>query len=86
MFYPIQEELVKIQPKGLLTIPKKLREEVGFTEGAFARVKGEKGRLIIEPVRTLPYQVRSYSDSDLKEFFAEDERETKLLKKKGLLK
>jgi len=82
----IQEELVKIQPKGLLTIPKKLREKLGFVEGEFARVKEKKGRLIIEPVRTLPYQVRSYSEVDLEEFFAEDERETKLLKKKDLLK
>lgn len=81
-----QDELVKIQPKGLLTIPKKLREELGFREGDFARIKKEKGRLIIEPVRTLPYQVRSYSEADLREFFAEDERETKRLKQKGLLK
>lgn len=86
MLYPIQEELVKIQPKGLLTIPKQLREELGFIEGDFARIKEEKGRLVIEPVRTLSYQVRSYSDSDLKEFFAEDRRETELLKKKDLLK
>jgi len=86
MPYLVQEELVKIQPKGLLTIPKKLREELGFVEGGFARLKKEKGRLIIEPVRTLPYRVRSYSRADLEEFFAEDEQETKLLKKKGLLK
>jgi len=86
MPYLIQEELVKIQPKGLLTIPKNLREKLGFVEGEFARLKEEKGRLIIEPVRTLPYRVRSYSQADLEEFFAEDERETKLLKKKGLLK
>ena len=57
-----------------------------MVEGEFARVKEEKGRLVIEPVRILPYPVRSYSQADLEEFFAEDEQETKILKKKGLLK
>jgi len=84
MLYPIREELIKIQQKGLLTIPKQLREELGFIEGDFARVKEEKGRLVIEPVRTLSYQVRSYSDSDLKEFFDFDKKESNELKKKGL--
>ncbi len=78
------EEIVKIQPKGLITIPKKFRTEL-FEENGLARVRKEKGRLILEPVRTLPYPVRRYTNEDIKEFIALDANETKKLKAKGLL-
>ncbi len=79
------EDLIKIQPKGVLTIPKKMRQFVGLEDNNIARVKVEKGRLIIEPVRTLPYPVRSYTDEELEEFFALDKKESKELRKKGLI-
>ena len=78
-------EIIKIQPKGLITIPSKLRKSLGFTENGLARLKSEKGRLIMEPVRTLPYPVRSYSDNELQEFIDLDKKESQKLKKKGLL-
>jgi bifunctional DNA-binding transcriptional regulator/antitoxin component of YhaV-PrlF toxin-antitoxin module len=78
------EEIVKIQPKGLFTIPKKFRTGL-FEENGLARVRKEKGRLILEPVRTLPYPVRSYTESEIKEFLDLDSYETKTLKAKGLL-
>ena len=79
----ILEEIVKIQPKGLFTIPKKFRTGL-FEENGLARVKKEKGRLILEPIRTLPYPVRSYSSEEVKEF-DQDKDETKILKAKGIL-
>lgn len=79
----IQEEIVRIQPKGLITIPKYLRVKLGFDLSKLARIKSEKGRLIIEPVRTISYPVRSYSDKELKEFLEEDEKEAKELRKAG---
>lgn len=81
----ISEEIVKIQPKGLITIPVNLRKELGFDESGLARVKKEKGRLIVEPVRTLPYPVRAYTKEEIKEFIKLDRKEAKGLKKKGLL-
>lgn len=80
----ISEELVKIQPKGLITIPKKFRTGL-FEKNGLARVRKEKGRLILEPVRILPYPVRHYTDEEIKEFIALDKYETKKLKTKGLL-
>ena len=80
-----QEEIVKVQPKGLVTIPKKLRQKVGLEENGLIRVKEEKGRLVLEPVHTLPYPVRSYTQADIKEFLEFDKKETKKLNKKGLL-
>ena len=61
-----------------------MRIRLGFEESQLARIKSEKGRLIIEPVKTIPYQVRSYSDKEIKEFLEEDEKETKELKKLDL--
>ncbi len=78
------EEIVKIQPKGLFTIPKRFRTGL-FEENGLARVRKEKGRLILEPVRTLPYPVRSYTDQEIDEFLELDANETKKLKTKGLL-
>lgn len=79
------QQLVRIQAKGLITLPKKFRQDLGLQENQLARIKKIKGRLIIEPVRILPYPTRSYTDQDLTEFLKLDRRETKQLKKKRLL-
>ncbi|MDO8609717.1 MAG: hypothetical protein Q7R95_04160 [bacterium] len=76
----IQEEIVKIQPKGLITIPKYLRVQLGFDVSKLARIKSEKGRLIIKPVRMISYPVRSYSDVEIKEFLEKDKKEIRKLK------
>ncbi len=80
-----RDEIVKILPKGLMTIPKKFRRELGFEENGLARVKKERGRLIIEPIFTLPYRVRSYNDQEINEFIDLDRKENKELRKKKLL-
>ncbi|MBU2598167.1 MAG: AbrB/MazE/SpoVT family DNA-binding domain-containing protein [Actinobacteria bacterium] len=80
-----QEEIVKIQSRGLLTIPAKFRKKPYFEENSLVRIIKEKGRLIIEPVRTLPYPVRSYTKQELKEFFELDKKETNELKNEGLI-
>ena len=80
----IQEEIVKIQPKGLITIPKRFRQALGFEENNLVRLKGDKGRLIMEPVRTLSYPVRSYTADEIDQFLKLDQEETKALRKKGL--
>lgn len=79
------EDIVKMQPKGLLTIPKRFREELGFEEDGFIRVKQEKGRIVLEPVRILDYPVRSYNKEEIDDFLELDRKETKTLKKKGLI-
>lgn len=81
----ILEDIVKMQAKGLLTIPKRFREELGFEEDGFVRVKQEKGRVVLEPVRILDYPVRGYTKEEIDEFLAFDREETRVLKKKGLI-
>jgi len=80
-----QGTIVKIQSKGLLTIPKIYREKLSLEEGDLVRVKAKRGRLMVEKVRTLPYPVRSYTKGEIKEFLELDEKESKKLKAKGLL-
>jgi AbrB family looped-hinge helix DNA binding protein len=77
--------IVKIQNKGLITIPKAYREELGLEKGGLARIRRKSGGLVIEPVRVLPYPIRSYTRKELEEFLKLDEKETKKLKKKSLL-
>lgn len=48
-----QEEWVKILSKGLITIPKSFRDELGLKEGEIAKVKKIGKRLVIEP-REIP--------------------------------
>lgn len=81
-----QEEFVKLQAKGLITIPKKMRKALNLEEKGIVRVGVEKGRLYLEPLKTLPYPVRTYTKEEIKEFLALDAKETKGLKKKGLIK
>ncbi|MEK7616477.1 MAG: AbrB/MazE/SpoVT family DNA-binding domain-containing protein [Patescibacteria group bacterium] len=79
------EEIIKIQPRGVFTIPKKLRINLGISDNSLVRLKEERGRLLIEPVRTLPYPVRSYTKQDIDEFIEFDQKLTKTLKAKGIL-
>lgn len=79
------EDIIKILSKGVVTIPKKLRQEIGLEENSLARIKKDKGRLVIEPIRTLAFPVRSYTTEEINEFLELDRKETKTLKGKGLL-
>lgn len=79
------EEIVRLQQKGLVTIPKKFRVQLNIQENDLLRLKNEKGRIVLEPVRTLPYPVRSYTMQEINEFIALDAQETQALKKKKIL-
>lgn len=81
----IPEEIIRILPKGIMTIPKKFRQALGFNENGLARVREEKGKLVIEPVFALPYKVRTYTNEEIDKFLAFDKKESAELKKKKLL-
>ncbi len=78
------EEIIKLQPKGVLTVPKKMRDGL-FDDMGVAKISRIGSKLVIEPVRTLSYPVRSYSENDLKGFFELDEKGTKELKTKSII-
>lgn len=80
------EEIASVQPKGVLTIPKKIRDAMGIVGRGLVRMRADAGKLTIEPLRTLPYPVRHYTDKELAEFIAFDEEEGKELRRKGIIK
>lgn len=72
------EEWVKVLAKGMITIPKSFREELGIREGEVARIKKIGKRLVIEPRELIDYEV--YSDKELKEMIEGDKLPPKLAK------
>ncbi|RSN71661.1 AbrB/MazE/SpoVT family DNA-binding domain-containing protein [Candidatus Methanodesulfokora washburnensis] len=66
-------EVVRIDRKGRLLIPKKLREKAGIEEGGLVRLRAEEGRVIVEPVESVAdkyfgaFKVERWPD-DLDEF------------------
>ena len=66
-----QAEWLKILGKGMLTIPKPWREELGFKEGEMVQAEKTKDGILIRPQKkTAPYRVSS--KSELLQFVKED--------------
>lgn len=79
--------VIKILPKGLVTIPKKMREEIGLEENGLARIKQEGRRLVLEPVSIISYPLREYSADEIEGFIKSDRVSLRIKKKvKSLLK
>lgn len=74
-----QGQWVKILAKGMVTIPKSFREELGIKKGEVARIKKIGRRLILEPREVADYEV--YKDKELKQMFKDDRLPPKLAKK-----
>lgn len=83
-----ESEWIRVLGKGMVTIPKSWRDELGITEGDIIRAKKEGKRLIIEPQSyPLRHEVsklalyRVYSDEEIDEFLKEDRLPAKLAAK-----
>ena len=75
------QDIVKILPKGLITIPKKWREALGFEENSLARMRKEGNKLILEPVNVVSYPLRDYSKEEIEEFIKSDRISSQLRKR-----
>jgi bifunctional DNA-binding transcriptional regulator/antitoxin component of YhaV-PrlF toxin-antitoxin module len=81
----MQDQVIaQLQPRGYLTIPAAFRRDWNLTDG-LVRITKNRSQLIVEPVRVLPYSVRSYTAAEVKEFLNEDAQETQELKAKRLI-
>ncbi len=78
------EQIVQLQPRWVFTLPRNLRDGF-FDDNRLAKINRIGRKIIIEPVRTLPYPVRSYTDNEVDEFLELDAKESKELKAKGLI-
>ncbi len=77
-----QEEWLKVLGKGMVTLPKRWRDEMGIDSGDIVKAKKEGNKVVIEAQkisRPAPYRV--YSDREIDEFLKEDKIPKSLLKK-----
>ena len=66
-----QEEWLRVLTKGMVTIPKAWREELGFEEGELIKAKKIANKIIFEQTeKTTPYRV--YSQAELNKFLKDD--------------
>ena len=75
------QEWLKVLGKGMVTIPKQWRQELGIEEGDIIKAKKEGKRLVIEPQQEnfAPYRV--YSDEEIDAFVKEDKLSSSLANK-----
>jgi AbrB family looped-hinge helix DNA binding protein len=68
-----QEEWLKVLGKGMITLPKKWRDEMGIDNGDIVKAKKEGNKVVIEasPLKaTAPYRV--FTDAEIEEFLVAD--------------
>lgn len=76
-----QEAWLRVLGKGMVTLPKKWREELGVTTGDVIKAKKEGTRVVIEArqVQSVPY--RTYTNAEINDFLEEDRLPKKLARK-----
>lgn len=79
-----QEQFIRLQPKGLITIPKKMRDRLGFKTSGLIRIRETVNLLTLEPVGVVSYPVRRYTNAEVDAFIKLDTQETKKLTKSQL--
>ena len=69
-----QEEWLKVLGKGMITLPKKWRDEMGIGNGDIVKAKKEGNKVVIEPQSqmkaTAPYRV--FNDTEIDKFLTAD--------------
>jgi AbrB family looped-hinge helix DNA binding protein len=68
-----REEWLKVLGKGMITLPKKWRDELGIENGDMVKAKKEGNRVVIEAQAlktTVPYRV--YTADEITEFLQAD--------------
>lgn len=75
------QTLVRLQPKGLITIPKKIRDAAGFVENSHLNISFQNGKVTLEPIRSYSYPIRSYTDEEIAQFLKDDKLDPKLARK-----
>lgn len=67
-----QEEWLKVLGKGMVTLPKKWRDELGIETGDVVKAKREGGTVVIVPQNNTKAPYRVYSDAEIDVFLQED--------------
>ena len=77
----VQEAWLKILGKGMITLPKKWREDMNVTTGDVVKARKEGFKVVIAATqgRAVPYRV--YSDLEIDEFLRQDKLSKHLAKR-----
>ncbi len=75
-----QENWLKVLDRGMVTIPKKWRDELAIKPGQVLKAKKQGQKIIIEP-KDKPAPYRVYSQEELSDFVARDALPEDLQKK-----
>ncbi len=67
-----QQEYLRILGKGMVTIPKEWRVELGLEEGDVVKAKKEGNKVVIETAKSQNAPYRVFSDEEINEFLKED--------------
>lgn len=75
------QEWLKVLGKGMVTLPKKWRKELGIEEGDIIKAKKEGNKVVIEArqAQNAPYRV--FSNSEIDQFLKDDQLSNSLIKK-----
>lgn len=65
-----QLQIVKVQPKGNITIPADIRKKVNIKQGGYAEITVDDGKIIIQP--RYFYPLREFSKQQIKEYIVKD--------------
>ena len=69
---PVDQEWLKVLGKGMITLPKKWRDEMGINQGDVVKAKKEGNRVLIEPKLGKPAPYRVYTKDEIETFLRED--------------
>lgn len=75
-----QEEWLRVLGKGMVTIPKAWRDELGIDEGKLIKAKRVGGKIIFDPLEEeAPYRI--FSAREIKQWLKDDKMSPKLAKR-----
>ena len=76
-----QQEWLRVLGKGMVTLPKKWRDDLGIDTGDVVKAKKEGNKVIIEAGKTGNVPYRIYTKAEIEEFIKEDKLESELVEK-----
>lgn len=67
-----QEEWLKVLGKGMVTIPKKWRDDLGIAEGDIIKATKKGNSVVLASTKTQSVPYRIYTDDEIKTFLKDD--------------
>lgn len=76
-----QQEWLKVLGKGMVTLPKQWRDELGIESGDILKARKKGNMVVIEPQQSKSAPYRVYSDNEIDDFLKTDVLSPTFLKK-----